>query len=62
MIFTKYFSSSWDLIPSGFIYVPGGSARPLTIHCRPFQDPKKILGEMVKPGNTVLDVDCGMGF
>jgi ubiquinone/menaquinone biosynthesis C-methylase UbiE len=27
-----------------------------------FQNPKKIMGEYVKPGDTVIDLGCGGGF
>lgn len=29
---------------------------------RIFQNPKKIVGEYIKPGDTVIDLGCGPGF
>ena len=43
--------------------VPGGWRTPLIIHLRRFlHDPDALLASHVRPGMTVADIGCGMGY
>ena len=43
-------------------FAPGGAATRSTIRCAVCSKSEKIVGPYVRPGMTVMDVGCGMGF